>query len=127
MEETLYRGFHSPDERMSREIEAVDKMNLKEIRESYRMNLEAFNRLSPIHPQEKIEREEIFLGVGIDEGEGDERIADPDRKKMTKVVSKAKEAADRSGSVQVWHRGEPLDNLGEGMRERIERAIKLGF
>ena len=52
---------------------------------------------------------------------------DPFLRKATKILSKLKEGADKSGNAQIWHRGEPLDGLTQGLRERILKGLKFGI
>jgi len=37
-----------------------------------------------------------------------------------------KKAADESGNPVVWHRGDPVEVLPEGMKKRIEMAQEFG-
>ena len=46
---------------------------------------------------------------------------------MREISPRLKAAADQSGNAKTWHAGEPLNGLSQGMRERIEKALKFGF
>jgi hypothetical protein len=94
---------------------------LKEIREAYREILRAYNDLFPVHPQTTTKYEDGTQGFD----QGDYNFLDTFRMKAKEVVPKLKQAADQSGNAQIWHRGEPLDSLNQGMRDRIGKALKL--
>jgi hypothetical protein len=96
---------------------------LEEMRQAYGEILSAFNALFPVHPEtrRKFEDETDMF----DRNEEDFRAAF--LWKAKKILPKLKEAADQSGNVKVWHRGDPLEGLNLGMKERIERALKLGI
>jgi hypothetical protein len=99
-------------------------MDLKELRSAYGEILVAYNALFPLSPNiERGEEETLPDLVGIDEG--DSYLAT--MRKLRKAHPELKEAADRSGSIQIWHAGEPLAVLNDGMRERIELAMKFGI
>lgn len=101
-------------------------MELKEIRQGYGEALMLYNEIVPLHPQERKEPETEFPGT-IDLAES-RRTA----KACVKVCEATEGTAEISSpnqpaNAQIWCRGEPLDNLNEGLKERIERALKFGF
>ncbi len=107
---------------MTRE-EAPEKMTLQEIRQAYGEILRAFNTLYPLHPATRKEPQDITDNFD----KGDESLIEAIRTKARKIFPKLKGTADQSGNVKVWHRGDPLEGLNRGMRERIEKALKLGI
>jgi hypothetical protein len=108
----------------ARRIEVGGKMSLEEIREAYGEILRAYNELFPLHPEKRIESDDVRNGLDSEE---EAFCSDAFRKKATEVLSRLKKVADRSGNAQIWHVGESLDNLNQGMRERIEKAIRSGI
>ena len=96
---------------------------LNEIRAAYRDILSAYNALFPLYPQTRIGREDIEGDP--DKGEDETYLAF--RGKMKKKVPELKAIADQSGNARVWHRGDPLDGLDQGLKDRIEKALKFGF
>ena len=98
---------------------------LKEIRGAYGEILRAYNAIFPLHPETRIKGEDVITDF-LDFDFGDNSIIERN-KMLTKISSKLKEAADRSGNAATWHRDEPLDGLNQSLRERIERALKLGI
>jgi hypothetical protein len=58
---------------------------------------------------------------------GDGDISRMLKAKTKKVLPILKEGADQSGNAIVWHRGQDLDALNEGLRERIEKALRFGI
>lgn len=44
----------------------------------------------------------------------------------TEDVMKAKKMADASGNPITWRRGDPVDALPDGIRQRIEKALIAG-
>lgn len=107
-------------------IEVAEKgqWTLKEIRDAYGEILKAFNATFPLHPQTKIQREDIVNTFDLNRGDD---IYDTFNAKAKKMLPKFRRIADQSGNASSWRRGEPLDGLNEGMRERIERALKFGI
>jgi hypothetical protein len=97
---------------------------LKEIRDAYGEILRTYNILFPLHPQTKIEREDVINTFDLNRGDN---IADEFNAKAKKILPKLKEAADQSGNAVTWHRGEPLDGLNQSMKERIEKTLKFGI
>ncbi|MBM4305715.1 MAG: hypothetical protein FJ115_02050 [Deltaproteobacteria bacterium] len=97
---------------------------LEEIREAYREVLTLYNELFPLRVREKIDREEIFPEAISHDFEV---ATDKFRKNLAEKARNLKEAADRSGNAVTWHRGDLLEGLNEGLRKRIEAAIKLGI
>jgi hypothetical protein len=102
--------------------EAPEKMTLQEIREAYAEILRAYNAIFPVHPETRIKFEDETEGLD----RGDQNFLDTFRMKAKKIVPKLREAADQSGNVKVWHRGNPLEGLNQGMKERVEKALNLG-
>jgi len=47
--------------------------------------------------------------------------------KYRKTFPELKIAANQSGNSVVWRVGEPLDDLNQSLRDRIERALKFGI
>ena len=100
-------------------------MELKEIREAYNDILQAYNAPFPLHPETRIEQEDETIDV-LD-FDPDDNFAIERNKRPTKISHKLKKDADLPGNAATWHRGEPLDGLNQSIRERIERALKLGI
>ena len=98
---------------------------LKEIREAYGEILRAYNILFPLHPQTRIEREDIIGDPKFSSYGDDFHVTFC--AKYRKILPELKEAADRSGNAVTWHHGESLDGLDQRMRDRIERALKFGI
>jgi hypothetical protein len=109
-------------------IEVTEKVQwtLKEIRDAYGEILRAYNALFPLHPQTRMEHEDIIIDT-VDSHRGDDDFHATFQAKAREILPKLKKAADQSGNAVTWHRGEPLESLNEGMRERIERALKFGI
>jgi hypothetical protein len=122
VDEAPFRDFDSAIKRIIR-TEVPEKITLQEIREAYGEILRAYNELFPLHPQTRRKSKdetEIF-------DRGDQDFLKEVRMKLKKVFPKLRETADRSGNAQVWHRGEPLDKVTQGMRNRIGKALRLGI
>jgi hypothetical protein len=104
----------------------IDKpqWTLKEIRDAYGEILRGYNAIFPLHPQAKIQREDIINTFDLNRGDD---IADEFKTKAKKILPKLKEAADQSGNALIWHRGESLDGLNQSMKERIEKTLKFGI
>jgi hypothetical protein len=96
---------------------------LKEIREAYLEILRAYNAIFPVHPETRMKFEDDT--DILDPRKEDFRIAFRFRK-TKEILPKLKEAADQSGNIKIWHRGDPLEGLNRGMKERVEKALKLG-
>jgi hypothetical protein len=47
--------------------------------------------------------------------------------KMRSIEPRLKQAADESGNPVVWYRGDPIKGLPEGMRQRVETAMRFGI
>jgi len=94
----------------------------KKIRDAYGGILRAYNTLYPLDPVTRKDPEEIIERVGMDK-EGTPKFW----AKMREVVPKLKEAADQSGNAVSWYRGQSLDGLNQGMKDRVEKALKLGI
>jgi hypothetical protein len=99
--------------------------SLKEIRAAYSEILKAYNALFPIYPNIKREKDETIQD-NFDPG-GDKFYSEILPKKFRENFRRLQKAADQSGNPMIWHRGDPLDGLSPGMRERIERALKFGI
>jgi hypothetical protein len=98
-------------------------MKLKEIRAAYAEILSAWNVVSPPIAQSVREDKEMMA----DSVDMDEESTMSTMGKLRKVHPELKREADQSGNAQVWHRGESLDGLSPGMKERIERALRFGI
>ena len=96
---------------------------LKEVREAYGEILRAYNNLFPLHPQKRSDHEEPMEGVDY----GDIGFLEEFRRKGKEIGAKLKRAADQSGNAVVWLRGDSLEGLSPGMKERIERGLKRGI
>ena len=103
-----------------------NRWTLKEIREAYGQILGAYNEIFPV----RAETRKCVEGM---ESMGDEILKDDgDIKKAfqaqaRKTLPKLKEAADSSGNPITWRRGESLDGLSQSLRDRVEKALKLGI
>lgn len=98
--------------------------SLREIRAAYTEILRAYNALLPLNPDiKKMEEETLSDSIEIDE-EGSYLKT---MKRLKKAHNSLKEGANESGNPQVWHRGESLNGLNQGMKERIERGLKFGI
>jgi hypothetical protein len=98
-----------------------EKLSIEEIREAYGEIIRAYNEIYPLHPQTR--------RLSLDEetsdfGRGDENFRVSINRK---VRDKLRQAANESGNPVIWYRGDPLDGLSPGMRERIEVALKFGI
>ena len=74
--------------------------------------------------------EDYNWGEEIEEGGSDDWeifYVGASHKRLQEILLELKESADRSGNAQVWRRGEPLDHLNPGLRERVRRAIEYGI
>ncbi len=98
------------------------QLSLKEIRRGYQDALDAYNELHSPRPRERTE--EAML-TPLEEGEDFGSCSV--HKEVTQKVHEARKRADESGNAQVWRRGDWLEGLNEGMRARIEQALKFGF
>jgi hypothetical protein len=97
---------------------------LEEIREAYAQILAAFNELFPVHPQRRIE-EDVSGGFSFDRG--NDSFIDAFRRKTKEVLPKLKEAADQSGNAVSWYRGQSLEGLNQSLKDRVEKALKVGI
>lgn len=97
---------------------------LEEIRKAYREILRAWNVLFPIYPDGR-RGEEIILDAF--DTDGDDFYRKTFFKKMEEVSPRLRTAADQSGNAKVWHTGESVDGLSQGMKERVERALRFGI
>lgn len=91
---------------------------LDEIRGAYRENLAAYNEM--LKPQEKIDSGMKMEGEAFEPDFNSVTLG----KELAEGASKIKAAID--SKVITWRRGDPLDSLGEGLRARIEFALKYG-
>ncbi len=105
--------------------EAPEKMTLQEIRKAYGETLKAYNALFPIHSNGRRVKNEIAQD-NFDPG-GDSFYLEIFPEKFRKNFPRLKKAADQSGGSRVWHRGDHLDGLSQGMKDRIEKALKFGI
>jgi hypothetical protein len=105
--------------RMSNEFE----WTLQRIREAYGDILRAWNDLFPLYPQKGSDQQEPMESIDF----GDIEFLEKCRRKGKEIGIKLKKAADQSGNAVVWRRGDPVDGLPNGIRERVERALKLGI
>lgn len=115
------QNFDSSPSEMNEKI----RWTLQEIRKVYAENLKFWNGLYPIHLRERGNVEEVMEDT-IEHGDiGTELKEFCERAK--EVMPRLKEAADLSGNSRVWRKGEPLDDLPRGLRERIEKALNFGI
>jgi len=98
-------------------------LELKEIRVAYGEILRAYNALFPLFPMMRTEGEDITENFE----KGDESLNLMVRVKVRENIPKLKEAADQSGNAVSWHRGESLDGLNQNLKDRVEKALKLGI
>ncbi len=49
------------------------------------------------------------------------------RKALNLAAPRLKAAADASGNPHIWRTGMPLGNLPEGMKKRVEMALRFGI
>jgi hypothetical protein len=107
------------------EMNGEIQWTLHKIREAYGENLRLWNGLYPIHLGERSNVEEVTED-SIEYGDlknASETIC----QRAKEVMARLKKSADLSGNSRVWRKGEPLDDLPRGMRERIERALNFGI
>lgn len=97
---------------------------LEEIRDAYGEILRAYNALFPLHPEKRTEGDDVRNGFDFKE---EAFCSDAFRKKVTRVLSRLKEAADQSGNAVTWHRGQSLEGLNQSLKDRVEKALKLGI
>ena len=98
-------------------------LTLGEIRDAYGEILGAYNELFPVHPVSRTEGEDITE----DFDKGTDFLIGTVSARLKEVSPMLKEIADQSGNAMVWRRGDPLDGLNQGLRNRIERALKFGI
>jgi hypothetical protein len=104
--------------------------NLKEIRGAYAEILSAYNATFPLDPPTKKDADMMdrFAEDTTDKSDkGNHDLPRILRAKAKKALPMLKEGADQSGNAVSWHRGQPLDDLNQGLKDRIERALKLGI
>ena len=97
-------------------------MDLKEIRLAYREIVTAYNEAFPSDLKLRTEED---ITQSFDKG--DESLIGTVSARFRETNPKLRAAANQSGNARVWQRGEPLDGLNEGMRERIEKAMRFGI
>ena len=97
------------------------KWSLKEIRESYRDILLAYDAVFSISPDHR-EGDVESGGFNFDE----KNFYQETKVKMEKVLPELKEKADHSGNAVVWRRGDSLCGLSGALRQRIETGLKYG-
>jgi hypothetical protein len=95
---------------------------LEKIRKAYGEVLRAYNDLFSLHRQKRTEHEEPMESVDYGEIEFLENF----RRKGKEIGAKLKRAADQSGRPVIWYRGDPLDGLTTGMKERVRKALIYG-
>jgi hypothetical protein len=99
-----------------------NRWTLKEIRESYMEILRAYNELFPLDPVMRKDPEETMDRIDINK-ENSHKIM----MKMREFAPRLRKAADESGNAVSWHCGQSMEDLNRGLRERIEKAIRLGI
>jgi hypothetical protein len=97
---------------------------LEEIRKAYADALTGWNALFPLHPESRREGDDVERWGDFEE---EDFCADVFRKKGMRALSRLRKAAAQSCNAQIWHAGESLNNLSQGMRERIEKALRFGI
>ena len=105
-------------------IEQTD-WTLQRIRGAYAEILKAYNALFPIHSNGRRVKNEIVWD-NFDPG-GDNFYLEVFPKKFRKNFPRLKKAADQSGNAQTWHAGESLDDLRQGMKGRVNKALEFGI
>jgi hypothetical protein len=98
-------------------------LTLEEIRDTYVEILTAYNELFPVHPITRTEGEDITESFD----KGNDFLIGTVNARFREISPKLREAANQSGNAVVWRRGDPLDDLPEGLKSRIEAAIKFGI
>jgi hypothetical protein len=98
---------------------------LQKIREAYNENLEFWDGLYPIHLREIGDVEEVTEDT-IERGDIGAELKNI-RKRVNEIMPRLKQSADLSGNPHVWRKGEPLDDLPRGLRERIGKALNFGI
>lgn len=111
-------------------------MKLQKIKEAYFENLKFYNELFPVH---HVVQKQSWNEYETKELSDMEKMSDIKKvvketkeilsfsKFLTKKAKELKKRADQSGNPQIWRRGDPLDNLSPGLRERIERGLNFGI
>lgn len=113
-------------------------MNLQKIREAYWENLRLYNELFPIHSVSqrrnwRINSREELSDIKEISDIKNIKISEDIKEflSLSKILEEKEKGfekrADQSGNPQIWRRGDPLDNLSQGLRERIERALNFGI
>ncbi len=46
--------------------------------------------------------------------------------KISLAAPRLQKAADESGNPVIWRRGDPVEKLPQGMRKRVETAMRFG-
>lgn len=106
-------------------------MSLKEIRTAYREILIAYNNLFPPYAVMRKDAEDAMDRFSEDttdksiKGGGD--LLEISMGNPKKALPTVKVAADQSDNVVSWYRGQSLEGLNQGLRDRIEKALKLGI
>lgn len=108
-----------------------NRWTLEEIRAAYGEILSAYNALFPLDPMMRRDPEDMMDRFAENTTEksprGDGDLRRMLRAKAKKPLSMPKEGADVSDNAVVWHRGQPLEGLNQSLRDRVERALKLGI
>ena len=107
------------------EMTKKDQWTLQEIREAYIEILKSYNALFPLEPLMRREVEQIEMPETFHRG--DDNFQKGLMTEMKKVIPKLREAADQSGGAVTWRYGESLDGLNQGLKNRVERALKFGI
>ncbi len=100
-------------------------MDLQELREAYLENLKAYNALYPVEIDGF--QKGIMMEAIPEPEEKDHPFLKEFHKKAVKIQKELEDSADRSGNAQVWRRGDPLENLRPGLRQRVEKALRFGI
>ena len=95
---------------------------LQKIRDAYLDVLDLYNNLFPLRPERKSEREEEPNFFDLEEDPTISAVA----ARVDDIGPKLEEAADPSENCQIWRSGESLQGLNQGMKDRIEKALKFG-
>jgi len=98
-------------------------MNLQKLREAYLENLKAYNSVHPI------EIDGIRKGIMIEtiEEEKEKFLYEYFDQRAKKILKDLKNSVKFSGNAQIWKRGDSLENLNLGMKERVEKALRFGI
>ncbi len=105
--------------------------SLREIRGAYAEILSAYNAIFPLDPAMRKEAEDTMdrFAEGMTDklAKDDGNAREISRAKAKKALPMLKEGTDQSGNAVSWHRGQPLDDLNQGLKDRIEKASRFGI